>query len=526
MPEHAHELVVRARARGRVGGADAFLQQISGVDGFSLQPNLRGFARLLYFQTPYPGLPDDTTAANTQTSNFLKDTIDPIPSMVCNPTPFTTPDGRVFPLRTCSSIGDVLRARDPNALFPVDELGFVPSLQPLAKAFDAHHQPLLFADLFDVLHLHWGSTAQPSTVCDPTLPRSNARWCSQDGLVTYEPLLDDILQNGVFARLQSFLTTLAGMTVSHCTAFDPGTHLCTSSVSYDGIHVVSQALELLLDPQRTPGLVDRNGSAFAQRNDGQQTDPLTGMDLLVQGFTAMDKAFASYASAHPTDTGRRAMWLAARSSFVDTFLTVNGQGAQASFANSTLIDIVPQAIAVLRAQVAANCSPGVPCSWAQQDLVSNVSDTLGGPTFAAAADLLDALRQDNAARPEIEQLVTYLLDAASANDAQAGSLASALDLLQVLEDDTNVPPFEKVLARAVAPPITDDSGKVVQRSLADAGMRALSRDLRARHRGDRRQRLLVPARSEPRHRSSPPEPRHAVVGRRAHAARHADERGG
>ncbi|HEX3345682.1 MAG TPA: hypothetical protein VHS09_13960, partial [Polyangiaceae bacterium] len=39
-----------------VGGADAFLQQLSGVQGFSLHPNLRGFARLLYFNTPYPGL--------------------------------------------------------------------------------------------------------------------------------------------------------------------------------------------------------------------------------------------------------------------------------------------------------------------------------------------------------------------------------------------------------------------------------------------------------------------------------------
>ena len=472
------------------GGANLFLQNISGVTGFSLQPDLRGFARLLYFETPWPGLPTDpnalgipnlewdASAANgggALTSNFLKDTIDPIPSMVCDETPFTMPDGTVYPLRTCKTPADTLRARDRNALFPVDELGFVPSLQPLAGAFDKHHQPLLFANLFDVLHLHWGSNKQPSTVCDPTLPRSNARWCSQDGLVTWEPLFSEILKNGVFTRIQSFLATLATMTVNHCTAFDPQTHLCTTSVQYDGVHVVAEALSLLLDPKRTPGLVDRTGSPYAQRNDGQKTDPVTGMALLTQGFLAMDKAFETYAAANPNDTSRQAMWRSARSNFVDTFLSVNGQGPTAQFANTTLINVVPQAIGVLREQVAANCTPGVPCAWAQQTLANNLSDTLRGPSFAAAVDLLDALRQDNDARPEIERLVTYLLDAASGNNAQAGVLASALDLLQILEDDTNLPPFEKVLARAMAPPVSDDAGNVVQRSLGDAGMRTLTR---------------------------------------------------
>jgi hypothetical protein len=393
--------------------------------------------------------------------------------MVCDVDPFTTSTGAVFPLRKCNATGDFLRARDPDALFPIDELGFVAALQPLASAFDKHNQPLLFANLFDVLHLHWGSKNQPPVVCDPTQPRTNARWCSQDGLVTYEPLLAEVLHNGVFARLQSFLSSAAAMKINHCTAFNPTTHLCTSSVQYDGIHVIAQALELLLDPQRTPGLVDQNGSPYAQRNDGQLTDPLTGMDLLVQGFLAMDTSFANYANTHPCDTSRHAMWLAARSSFVDAFLSVNGQGAQARFANPTLIDIVPQAIGALREQIAAHCAPGASCPWAQEELVSSLSQTLGGPTFAAGMDLLEALRLDNASRAEIEQLVTYLLDSASANEAQAGVLAAALDMLQLLQDDTNLQPFDQILARIVSPPVTDANGNIVQRSLADTGLRSI-----------------------------------------------------
>jgi hypothetical protein len=458
------------------GGADHFLEEISGVDGFSLHPNLRGFARLLYFQAPYPGLPSDPNPNNALTSNFLKDTIDPIPSMVCDSTPFTASDGTVFPLRTCNTVDDVLRARDPDALFPVDELGFVPSLQPLAGAFDAHHLPLLFANLFDVLHLHWGSPAQPKSVCDPTLPRSNPRWCAQSNLVSYEPLFVDVLQNGVFGRVQSFLGTLASMKVPHCTQLDPQSHMCMSTTLYDGLHVVAEALSLLLDSTRTPGLVDRNGGTFAPRNDGQKTDPLTAMDLLVDGFKQIDRSFASFAAAHPSDAGRQAAWRSARSKFVDTFLSVDGQGAAATFHNPTLITIAPKLLAAIREQVAAQCPGGPPCAWGQSQLATELSDALRGPTFAALVDLADALRRDDGARAEVETLVSYLLDPASNNEAQAGILGALLDATQIYEDQTNLlDPVDRVLARAVRPAITDDAGDVVQRSLADAALRSLAK---------------------------------------------------
>ncbi|HEY8088236.1 MAG TPA: hypothetical protein VIF09_10335, partial [Polyangiaceae bacterium] len=226
-----------------VGGADAFLQQLSGVKGFSLHPDLAGFARLLYFKTPYPGLPSDTNPANSVTSTFLSDTINPIESMVCPLSSFTAPDGTVFPLRKCGSVGDVLRARDPDALFPVDELGFVPALQPIASAFDAHQAPLLFASLFDVLHLHWADARQSKTECDPTLPRTDGRWCSQDGLVSYEPLLTDVVNDSPFERLQGLLGTLSTIQIPPCTAYDPKSHLCTATTTVDGIHAVAQAVE-------------------------------------------------------------------------------------------------------------------------------------------------------------------------------------------------------------------------------------------------------------------------------------------
>jgi hypothetical protein len=459
-----------------VGGANAFLQQLSGVQGFSLNPDLSGFARLLYFRTPYPGLPADTNPANKVTSTFLSDTINPIESMVCPLASFTAPDGTVFPLRQCATVDAVLRARDPDALFPVDELGFVPSLQPLAAAFDAHQAALLFANLFDTLHLHWGSPQQTTQECDPTLPRTDGRWCSQDGLVRYEPLLADVVNDTPFERIQALLQTLSTIQVPHCNTYDPGTHLCTSTTTIDGVHAVAQAAELMFDPARTPGLTDRQGNTLALRNDGTRTDPIAPIDLLVDAFDGIDTAFASYAAQNPGDANRQSLWLDARSSFVDTFLGVNGQGAQAQFQDPTLVTILPTILDLVRTQSFAHC-PGLaqPCTWARQDLTNSLDATLSGPAYAAVVDLVDALRQDPTARTELEQLLGYLIDDGSGNDARVDTLTAAADILQVLQDDTNLQPLEQVLALAAASPVTDDQGNVVRRGLVDAGVRLLSR---------------------------------------------------
>jgi hypothetical protein len=461
-----------------VGGADAFLQQLSGVQGFSLHPNLRGFARLLYYQTPYPGLPSDPNATTTNkiTATFLGDTINPIESMVCPVAPFTAPDGTVFPLRDCSDVNDVLRGRDPDALFPVDELGFVPALRPLATAFDMHQAPALFASLWDVLHLHWGSPQQTTKECDPSLPKTDARWCSQDGVVTYEPLLADIVNDTPFERIQGLLGALGSIQVKHCTSYDPSTHLCTASTPIDGIHAVAQAAELLFDPKRTPGLTDRSGNTLALRNDGTRTDPIAPIDLITTAFDNIDAAFAAYATAHPNDAGRHDLWLSARSHFVDTFLSVDGTGAQAKFHDPTLVTILPTILEVLRAQTFAHC-PGLaqPCTWAAHDLPAAFDDTIRSPALAAVADLLESLRGDAGARNEIEQMTGYLLDALSANDARTDTLSAAADVLQVLQDDRNLQPLQQVLALASSSPVTDDQNQVVRRGLVDAGVRALGR---------------------------------------------------
>jgi hypothetical protein len=479
---------------GLVGGADAFLQQQAGIVGFDTHPTVQGVSRLFYFEIPDNGNPGDQNPATTQTYNFLSGIIDPPQTAACQPTPFTDTDGTVLNLYDCTATPQYdLRHRNPGATFPLEQFNFVQNITPLAIAFDDHGATAQFVDLFNTLHLHWGSNQQTPDICDPTLPKSNARWCSQDGLVSYEPLLVDVLRNtDTFQALHDTLPILQGTTVDHCIAQDPKTFACTQSVKRTGVQVLADVARKLVDPARNVGLTDRFGHQAVARNDGSQNPQVTPIYLFIDALKGIDAAFAAWAQAHPTDATRQDQWHQARSDLVDQFFSVTGTGTQTTWANPSVPKILPILSDVLLAQIHAHCpdrTTGSACPWALQDLVQNVSDVVSGPTFAAVMDLLDALRQNDAARGELEQLLQYLLDNASSNAAQQSMLSSTVDMLQSLGDDTDLAPFYRAAADAMSAALVADDptkpnaapGGVVKRGFADAAVELLARVFSAAH---------------------------------------------
>lgn len=452
-----------------VGGTDAFLENASGIKGFNTHPTVAGVSRMVFFDAAHDGLPGDTV--NAKTNTFLTGVLDPVPSMVCPAAPFTDPsDGKVLNLRKCGSFADTIRGRDDNALFPLELMDFVSSVGPLAAAFADHGKPLYFVQLFDTLHLHWGSPKQTKEECDPSLPKTDARWCSQDGAVSYEPLLGEMLQTDLFPTLYDIVQYIQTLKVPHCDAFDPTTHQCTKTTDRDGVAVLAEAVRVLVDPNRSPGLTDRHGNAFAVRNDGTKNPQVTPLYLFIDALKGIDKAFAE------GDSARLAPWRQARSELVDQLFTVEGSKTDAHFREAAITKILPLVIDLVRAQIAAHCpDPTKTCTWASHDLADSLSKAISGPTAAAALDLLDAIRKDDAARVEIEQLLVYLLDGASDNDAQTTTLMAAADVLQVLDDDANLEPLYRVLSNATSKNVTDENGKIVQRGLVDGSVQALAR---------------------------------------------------
>ncbi len=470
---------------GVVGGADAFLEEVSGINGFSLHPTVNGVSRMVFFDTPHDGLPGDTK--NMKTLNFLKDVLDPVPSTWCPVVPFTDTDGKVLPLRQCASFKDTLRGRDNNATFPLEELGFIQAIRPLAAAFDDHQQPLLMVDLFDTLHVHWGSDKQSLDECDPSAGRAqNPRWCSHDGVVTYEPLLAEAMTTDLFPALRAFVPLLSSTKVERCTAFDPKTQACTQSSQVDGVTVLADAVRRMIDPAKSVGLTDRAGNVTAKRNDGTTNPQTTPLYLLLQALSEIDDAFAAWGKAHPEEgdqagtPARQAAWRQARSQFVDALFGVTGQGAQSSWQNPATPKMLGEIVRSVRAQRLARCpagangAPNANCPWARVDLAKNMADVVHSPITSGAVDLVDALRSDPRARVELERLATYLLDPSSPGDARDAALAALVDLFQALEDDTDLTPLYRAGATAVGAPYLDANG-APRRSFAHAAVEALSR---------------------------------------------------
>jgi hypothetical protein len=138
---------------------------------------------------------------------------------------------------------------------------------------------------------------------------------------------------------------------------------------------------------------------------------------------------------------------------------------------------LPPLLDAVQSQLLARCpdrSSRAACTYFPQQMPQNLADVIGGPTFAAVMDLLDAIRNNDQARAQLEQLLQYLLGPGSTPEAQAATMAASVDVLQILSDDTNLSPFYHAAADALGAQVTDPNGNITRRGLADAAIEALA----------------------------------------------------
>jgi hypothetical protein len=394
----------------------------------------------------------------------------------------TLPDKKVHGLRKCND-GDWFIDRDRDAMFVFEDFGFLNAISPIVKVFVNHKREDLFIQMMEVVHAHWQDDKGTATECAVGRDGSGAIIpCSKDGAVTYEPVLAGVLSSDVMQALHDITKTVAAVKVPHCSAIDAATHACTKVDTITGITVLAESTRAMVDPDKAKaaGLTDRAGNVTGQRNDGSTNPQVTPLYLVLQALNAIDARFAAWDTAHTADP-RQAMWKTARSQLVDQFLDVDGKGTSvASFKNKAIPAVAPILLDVMRAQLWAHCPtsftpPYDKCTWARTDMTKRLVDTMKGPTFAAALDLGEAIRKDDAARTQLEMLATYMLDKASTNDARAEVVAALADAVQMMGDDTNLVPLFHVLSSAAAPSLADDKGHIVRKSVADAQLSLLAR---------------------------------------------------
>jgi hypothetical protein len=400
----------------------------------------------------------------------------------CADAPDIAPDGLVHGLRSCSE-GDWLVQRDPDTIFVWEDESFYQAMTPLLTAFANHNREDLFIALMETLDRHWADAKGTPSECllAPGTATTKPQYCTQDGLVSYEPLLVQQYTSDLIPALHDLVPVLQALTVPHCDSIDPVTHACTPT-TVNGVTVMANTIRSLFDPNLAAAahLKDRHGNVKAFRNDGTTNPQVTRIYLILEALNGIDAAFADYAAKNPKDAGRQTAWRSARSQIVDQFFTIEGSGLGSTFADASIPKILPTVIGALREQLVAHCPasfspPYPPCAWAGRDLTSHMQETVDGPIFASARDRTDAIRQNTLGREHLEQLLTYLLDAASQNEARAIMFGAADDLFQVLADDQNLVPLYHVLAEAARPTVVDGKGDPVQEGVADAQMGLLSR---------------------------------------------------
>jgi hypothetical protein len=395
-------------------------------------------------------------------------------------TPFeanVSSDGKVHGLRQCAN-GDWLQQRAKDDIFSWELYGFYDAMRPMLKAFSDHDREDLFIELAKLTNKHWADAAATENECK-TGPGQK---CARTGIVTYEPAISEMLMTDLLPALGNATKVMEGITIKHCEQTDPKTRACTKTVNMDGVQVMANAARAALSPEaaKAIGLTDRRGNKTGRRNDGTSTPQVTTALLLANALSDVDAAFEEYAATHPGDTNRQAQWKSARSQLMDQFVRVQGKGSSARFANQSIPKMTPVLVDLLRGQIWAHCPdsfvpPYKKCKWLTEETVAKVNDIVKGPLFAGAMDVADAVRKDDEARRELEALGTFLLDAASQNDALPAVLASANDVVQILRDETNLLPFYAVMAEAAAPTKRDEKGRITEKSLADAQLALLAR---------------------------------------------------
>lgn len=425
---------------------DQLLESQSGIDGLTTHPTPEALARLVF----------------APRNDFMQNIIDP---------PLTR-DGVEVESRHANTIFAWERewqfadGREPS------RVTFYQAMQPMLEAFDTYDRRtaglgispdeerrcaarvpgcarFLFAEMISAFHLHWASPDNDRTQGDDP---SRRFFSHQSNGVSYEENVADFFYDGEFIlRLHELAKVLDTVEVR------PGV---------DGIDALAAAAESLNDPARNPGLSYRDGRREATVNDGSRTVPVTPMYLLLDGLAGFDAAFEPEPARHDA-------WLAARSDLVDQFLSVRETAGTYAFENRRGAALLRQLVPFLRERVAAHRDAGDLTEWAN-GFEDRAADSIGGPLGASLIRFADAIQVDEEAKSELSQLIAYLVNEASENEAFQTTLIALADMLMLLDDDLNIVPIVNALSEGIAPNASEvvaSGGELVlEESAVDEGL--------------------------------------------------------
>lgn len=447
----------------------------TGIQGFwpsqqgeDVRPRPEFLNRLVFFDV----VGDSTREGepNFGTNQVISDLQGPhTPSSVCAARTIDDPnigdadvaaDKKIHNLRTCKD-GEYLDQRDGDTLFALEYFKGYEALSPLTAVFVKHNKEDLLLDLLGVIHHHWSV---------------------EGGVVNAEPALAEILGSDLIPSLVKLTEATKSMTVTRCAA--NSTSPCDGASSVPGMRVLADAVRTLVDPARgaRSGLTDRRG-----RTQTANGKALSVVELFRSALRSSDAVLDK-------DPVRQQQWKKARSRIVDEFLSVNGRGPEAAFADPGIPRFATAMIDVLRAQRVAKCNGSNECPALRQQLTKDVETSLASRIFGASLDMVDLILKDPVARREIGLMTTYMtrqdgpsegMSLAQASSTAIGpkaldqTIAAAVDALGALGDLRDIRPLYPVLVQALGnlDPQLALLSRINGRAHDDAGREICAREL-------------------------------------------------
>ncbi len=490
------ELQTLMTALGLVMSEDELFQTATGITEMTLQPSVGAMGRLLFFGSmseQWGMMPDyDVVNADTNTAKFVAAAFE----APCGVNTYPPKANGVSP---CPALKDTMRMRHYGTIFGWERLNYVNYYVPLFEAFvetacDNNDYPCtiaptacnksdytgenLFGDLMRVLWRHWpgpdhGESCSSTGSPDYGAPDYNPVYCSEAGLNRYEPILADIFSGELVPALQALAEVLENMKIKVARGPRKG-QIVT------GAMVVEQLVKVLFSQPYAAkvGMADRHGNHSAKWVDGTHQEQLTVYTLMADALHRFDTRFDTACdcdglggnewiqcqndrdSCQADVAVRRSKWRRARSLLVDQFLSFEGQGAEAHFANPSVPRALSTIFRLVREQLNAHCPDrenGVPCSWAKGTFASGLAKALSGPLYATTADFIEVHAADETTRRQLQRFFSYTLLPAEQGGARPILLAQLADLLQLLVADAELAPLFNAVA-SLGAPLADTQG--------------------------------------------------------------------
>jgi len=412
------------------GLGDGILQTLVGITGFTRFPSPAAATRSLYLRY-------------NEQSSFLQNTTSPV----------LTKDGDKFIDIHDKSIfaWEETLATNPSG-FTNDT--FYDAVRPLVDAFAKHDECLsfdnttgnctttqnaakIFVDLLGMLHEHWGSPK--STFFGHTFQATNKaqpHFARLDNVVSYETLMAQVLgSSDLVPAIIDLAPVLNTMTIDGTVGGQPARPVLLSAARY------------VFDPKAAPmGMTYRDGTTATATSDGKTVIPRASLYyMMADAFAGKRAALAAVPTAQADN------WRNSTSAMIDQMLTVEKTTTGYRLKNRRMHAITLVLVDFLRSRLAAHATSADADTWVHQTLTQDLTDILGGPTFASMAAFVAKVQADPDARDQLYGLLSYLVNEASNDLVFQTALTTLADQLQGFQPDDDLLPIARVLGAALDP---------------------------------------------------------------------------